>query len=151
MFGRFRRSRRYWIRALYSRLMRTLLVALLVLSACAPAPPAPAVHHEVILDVTNNRDDAVIIRVVPRILQITGPPAQADTGQGDGSEVAAGERRTLRLPMTTIDWTITVNGSALIPSTDHDFIPGGWTAGRLVVNSEDATMELDRSEPAPSN
>lgn len=126
--------------------MRGLLVLLFALSACTVVPPAPAVRHEVILDVTNNREDPVIVRVVPGLLEQGGPPGRADTGTGDGSEVPPTERRTLRLPMTSEDWTITVNGAPLIRSTDHDFIPGGWTAGRLVVEPEKAVLELDRSE-----
>ena len=134
--------------------MRGGLVLLLVsVSACsAVLPPIePAAHHEVILNVTNNRAEPLIIRVVPRLLQITGPPAADDVGQGEGSEVAGGERRTLRLAMTTDDWTITVNGSAMIRSDEHDFIPGGWTAGRIVVDRDEATGELEQSQPAPSN
>ena len=121
---------------------------LLAISACSPAP---TVRHEVVLDVTNNREDPVIVRVVPRILEQGGVPRQVDTGADDGSEVAPRERRTLRLPMTSGEWTITVNGDPIIRSTDHEFIEGGWTAGRIVIDPEEATMELERSEAAPSN
>jgi hypothetical protein len=137
------------------RRMRGLLVLLVTVSACSAVQPPvePAAHHEVILNVTNNRDEPLIIRVVPRLLQITGPPAPDDMGQGqgEGSEVAGSERRTLRLAMTTDDWTITVNGSAMIRSDEHDFTPGGWTAGAIVVDRDDATGEMERSQPAPSN
>lgn len=128
-----------------------LALLLAVAAACTVAPPAPTVHQELILDIANNRDEPLVVRVVPRLLQITGPPVPEDTGQGDGSEVAGGERHTIRLAMTTDDWTVTVNGSAMIRSDEHDFIPGGWTAGRIVVDPEEATMELDRAQPAPSN
>jgi len=129
--------------------MRGLLVMLLAISACSSAVQ-PAVEHEVILDVTNNRDDPVIVRVVPRILEQGGVPGRVDTGVGDGSRVEAGQRQTLRLPMTSGRWMITVNGDPIILSTDHAFIAGGWTAGRLVVDPEEAFLELDRSEPGPS-
>ena len=135
--------------------MRGLLVLLVSVSACSAVQPPvePAAHHEIILTVTNNRDEPLIIRVVPRLFRITGPPAPDDMGQdqGEGSEVAGGERRTLRLAMTTDDWTITVNGSAMIRSDEHDFIPGGWTAGELVVDHHEATGSMERSQPAPSN
>jgi len=131
--------------------MRGLLLLLFTTSACTVAPPAPAVRHEVILDVTNNRDDPVIVRVVPRILEQGGVPGRVDTGAGDGSEVAPMQRRTLRLPMTSEEWTITVNGDPIIRSSDHDFVPGGWTAGRLVVDPDEASLGLDRSEALPSN
>ena len=128
--------------------MRGLLVLLIAISACTPAP---AVQHEVILDVTNNRDDPLVVRVVPAILEQGGAPGRVDTGVGDGSEIAPGERRTLRLPVTSEGWTITVNGDPIVRSSDHDFIAGGWTAGRLVVDAEEASLELDRSEALPSN
>ena len=134
---------------MYPSVVRGLLALLFLLSACTPAPAA--VRHEVILDVTNNRDDPVIIRVVPRILEQRGVPGRVDTGDGDGSEVAPGERRTLRLTMTSGEWTISVNGDPIISSSDHEFIEGGWTAGRLVVDPEEAFLELDRSEALPSN
>ncbi|MDQ3689356.1 MAG: hypothetical protein M3406_04845 [Chloroflexota bacterium] len=135
--------------------MRGLLALLIAVSACSAVEPPvePAANHEVFLHVTNNRAEPLVIRVVPRLLQITGPPAPADTGQGqgEGSGVAGGAGRTLRLAMTTDDWTITVNGSAMIRSDEHDFIPGGWTAGRIVVDRDEATGEMERSQPAPSN
>jgi len=131
--------------------MRGLLVLLFAVAACTVAPPAPVVTQELILDITNNRDERLIVRVVPRLLQITGPPARRDTGGGDGSEVAAWERRAVRLAISADDWTITVNGSAMIRSDEHEFVPGGSTAGRLVVDPDEATMELVRSEPLPSN
>lgn len=136
--------------------MRGWLLLLLILMACGvevpgPVPTAAAANHEVVLDVTNNRGEAVVVRVVPRLLAITGPPAPADVGQGEGSEIAGGDRRTLRLLMDTDHWTITVNGGALIRSDEHDFIPGGWTTGRLVIDPQEAFVELDRSEPAPTN
>jgi hypothetical protein len=131
--------------------MRGLLVLLFALSACAVAPPAPTVTQEVILDITNNRDEPLIVRVVPRLLPITGPPASDDTGPASGSEVAAGERRGVRLAITADDWTITVNGSAMIRSDEQEFVPGGWTAGRMVVDPNEATMEMIPSEPMPSN
>jgi len=49
------------------------------------------------------------------------------------------------------NWTITMNGSAMIRSDEHDFIPGGWTAGRIVVDRDEATGEWERPQPAPSN
>ena len=121
---------------------------LFVLSACTLPPPAA--HHEVILTVTNNRDEPLIIRVVPRLLQITGPPAPRDMGegQGEGPKVPGGESRTVRLPMTAGDWTITMNGSAMVRSDEHDFIPGGWTAARFVVNRDGATGEMGQSQSA---
>ena len=131
--------------------MRRLLATLLALSACSIAPPAPTITQEVILDISNNRGEPVVVRVVPRLLQITGPPAPEDTGAAGGSEVAAGERRGVRVAITTDDWTITVNGSAMIRSDEHEFVPGGWTVGRLVVDADEATMELLPSEPLPSN
>lgn len=124
-------------------------------SACSSVQPPvePDALHEIILTVTNNRDEPLMIRVVPRLLRITGPPAPRDTGegQGEGSKVASGESRTLRLAMTADDWTITMNGSAMIRSDEHDFIPGGWTAGRIVVDRDAATGEWERPQPAPSN
>ena len=131
--------------------MRGLLVLLIALSACALPPPAA--HHEVILTVTNNRDEPLIVRVVPRLLQITGPPAPRDMGeaQGDGSKVPAGDSRTLRLPMTAGEWTITMNGSAMVRSDEHDVIPGGWTAGRIVVDRDGATGNWEKPQPAPSS
>lgn len=124
-------------------------------AACSSVQPPvePAALHEVILTVTNNRDEPLIIRVVPRLLQITGPPAPDDMGQGqgEGSKVASGETRTLRLAMTADDWTITMNGSAMIRSDEHDFIPGGWAAGRIVVDRDEATGEWEKSQPAPAN
>ena len=131
--------------------MRGLLVLLFAISACTVAPPAPAVRHEVILEVTNNREDPVVVRVVPRLLEQGRVPGNVDTGMGDGSEVAPMERRTLRLRMTSDEWTITVNGDPMILSSEHDFIGGGWTAGRLVVDPEEASVELDRSEALPSD
>jgi hypothetical protein len=134
--------------------MRGLLVLLVWVSACsAVQPPVEPPAHEIILTVTNNRAEPLIIRVVPRLLQITGPPAPDDMGegQGEGSEVASGETRTLRLAMTAVDWTITMNGSAMVRSDEHDFIPGGWIAGRIVVDRDEATGEWERPQPAPSN
>jgi hypothetical protein len=118
-----------------------------------PPTPPPTAHHVVILTVTNNRDEPLIIRVVPRLLRITGPPAARDMGegQGEGFKVSRGQSRTLPLAMTAGDWTITMNGSAMIRSDDHDFIPGGWTAGRFVVDRDEATGEMEQSQPAPSN
>jgi hypothetical protein len=135
--------------------MRGLLVLLVSVSACSAVQPPvePGVHHEIILTVTNNRDEPLVVRVVPRLLQITGPPAPRDVGegQGEGSKVASGESRTLRLAMTPDDWTVTMNGSAMIRSDEHDLIPGGWTAGRIVVDRDEATGEWEKSQPAPSN
>lgn len=130
--------------------MRGLLVLLIGASACTPAPPAA--HQELILDVTNNREAAVAVRIVPQILEGVGLPAQEDSGVGDGSpRVEPQARQTLRLPVTSERWTLTLNGTPFLRSTDHDFIPGGWTAGRIVVDPEEATSELERSQPAPSN
>jgi hypothetical protein len=131
--------------------MRGLLGVLLILSACTPAP-APAARHELILDITNNREAAVVVRIVPQILDGVGVPAQEDAGVGDGSlRVEPQARRTLRLPVTSESWTLTLNGTPFLRSTDHEFIPGGWTAGRIVVDPEEATSELERSQAAPSN
>lgn len=115
------------------------------------ASPTPTIHQELILDITNNRDEPLVLRVVPGLLQITGPPAPEDVGQGEGSEVAGGERATIRLAMTGEEWTVTVNGSPMIRSDEHGYIAGGWTAGRMVVDQDEAYMELDRPEAAPSN
>lgn len=91
MSRRFRRSRLCSTQGSCTlRRMRGLLVLLFVLSACTLPPPAA--HHEVILTVTNNRDEPLIIRVVPRLLQITGPPAPRDMGEGQG-EGPQGPRR----------------------------------------------------------
>jgi hypothetical protein len=128
--------------------MRGLLVLLLAVSACAPAPPAP--RHELILDVTNNRADPLTVRVEPRALPQGGVPGQVDTGNGEGIEVAGMGRRTLRLSVTTDPWSITVNGDPILTSSEHDFTGGEWTAGRLVVDPEEASLELDRAEPMPS-
>ena len=131
--------------------MRGLLGTLLVVSACAVAPPAPTAHHELILDITNNRDTAVVVRIVPQILEGVGLPAAEDAGIGDGSpRVEPQARQTLRLPITSEQWTLTLNGTPFLRSADHEFIPGGWTAGRIVVDPEGATSELDQSQPAPS-
>jgi hypothetical protein len=132
--------------------MRGLLLLLLwAVSACTVVPPAPTIHQELILDITNNRDEPLVVRVVPGLLQIAGPPPPGDNGQGEGSSVAGRERDTIRLAMTTDEWTVTVNGSPMIRSDEHDYIPGGWTAGRMVVDQDEATMELDRPEAAPSD
>lgn len=132
--------------------MRGLLVLLFALSACTVAPPDPKVHHELILDITNNRNAAVVVRIVPQILEGVGLPPAEDEGGGDGSrQVEPQARQTLRLPITSEQWTLTVNGRPFLRSTDHEFIPGGWTAGHIVVDSEEVTSELERSQPAPSN
>jgi len=129
--------------------MRGLLVLLFALSACTVAPPAPTVTQELILDITNNRNAAVVVRIAPRILEGVGLPPADDEGVGDGTGVKPQARRTVRLPITSAQWTLTVNGRPMLRSTDHEFIPGGWTAGRFVFDSEGATSELERAQPAP--
>ena len=132
--------------------MRGLLVLVFGLAACTVPPPAPTVAHELILDITNNRDAAVVVRVVPEILEGVGLPPPGDEGRGEGSQqVEPRSRQTLRLPIPSDEWTLTVNGRPFLRSTDHEFIPGGWTAGHIVVDSEEATSELERSQPVPSN
>lgn len=127
------------------------LVVLLALSACAVGPPAPTLHHELILDITNNRDEAVVVRILPRILEGVGLPPLDDQGDGDGTQVEPHERKTVRLQITSAEWTMTVNGRPMYRSTDHNFIAGGWTAGRFVFDTDGATSELERPQPAPSN
>lgn len=121
-----------------------------ILSACASAPIQP-LHQELILDITNNRDAALVIRIVPQILEGVGVPAPEDAGAGDGSlRVEPQSRRTLRIPATSELWTLTINGTPFLRSTDHEFVAGGWTGGRIVVDPEGATSELEASEALPS-
>ena len=135
--------------------MRGLPVLLFALSACTVAPPGPAVHQELILDITNNRNAPVVLRIVPQILGGVGlpglPPAQ-DEGGGDGSQqVEPHRQQTVHLSITSPQWTLTVNGRPFLRSTDHEFIPGGSTSGRIVVGPGEMTSELGVSQPAPSD
>jgi hypothetical protein len=121
-----------------------------MIAACTPAP---TLHQELILDITNNRDSAVVVRVVPQILEVRDVPAPEDgAGVGDGSpRVEPQDRRTLRIPVTSEGWTLTLNGTPFLRSTDHEFVSGGWTAVRIVIDQGGSEMELEPSEPLPSN
>lgn len=93
----------------------------------------------------------VVVRIVPEVLELGRVPLQMDEGDGDGYTIEARERRTVRLPVMSDGWSLTVNGSPLLRSSDHDFVSGGWTAGELVVDHHETSLELEASQPAPSN
>jgi hypothetical protein len=118
---------------------RTVAAAALVLSGCLwSAGPA----HEVVLDIANNRDEPLVVRIAPEIVAGDRVASRSDAGVGEGHEVAAGERATLRLAVNSDRWTVTVNGVPAMFSSDPDVAQGGRTRARLVVDEDEQTLQV---------
>ncbi len=122
--------------------MRALLVGMLsVASACNPAA-----RHEVSLDITNNRDEVLVVRIVPEIRPGEPIVGRTETGVGGGYEVAPGQSVTLPLAVMSDRWTVTVNGAPVIRSSDSDVGERGQTRARLAVDRDEQFLEVIPAE-----
>lgn len=120
---------------LMSRAARLGFVAVLGVASCSVPVP-----REAVIDITNSRDEAVIVRIEPEIVGVRPFRGGRDTGIGNGVIVDAGERRSALRTVSEV-WTITVNGAAAVRSSDPD-VDDRRARARVVVNRTPLFVEV---------
>lgn len=118
--------------------------AMIVTTACSTP-----VERTVVLDITNDRDEPIVVRMVPDI--VPGPPVanRRDTGTGAGFEIQPGEGQTLELRTSSDDWSVTVNGAPALRSSDRGARDSVRVRARLVVHRESQILEVLEFELQP--
>lgn len=105
--------------------------------------------REVIIDVTNERDAPVVVRIVPDILPGHPTAGPNDRGTGAGWVVGPGESVTVPLTVASDRWSVTVNGAPVIRSSDPEIFGEPRVRARLVVRRESQLLEVVPGGPDP--